>query len=201
MARRRLPISVRISRTPLKDGQYAHELRIDEKGKGIKFVKLYTNRSDAVAAGKRMVSLMETMDFDEARRIVTASGVSLSDIMIAAFNYDKDKTTFAASSQPTEAVPDTDAPLKLICKFYRVDVGRVLSKTREAEVVDARRAACYFLRNVYKMSYPKTGKTLGVDHASVKYHEKCFVTLTDSDPEFNRDAQVLRKKLLKQQKK
>ena len=63
--------------------------------------------------------------------------------------------------------PTPELILDNVSEFYRVPVDRILSSSREKDVVFARQVACLLLRDMANLSLPQIGRFLGRDHSTV----------------------------------
>jgi len=61
--------------------------------------------------------------------------------------------------------------LRVICEINDVDIVDVKGKSRNKELVTARREYCYFTCNVSKKSMEKIGAKINKDHATVLHHK------------------------------
>jgi hypothetical protein len=61
----------------------------------------------------------------------------------------------------------TELYANLVKRAYGYSMDEILSKTRDKDIVNARRAMAYLLREYSKYSYPKIGRVLERDHSSV----------------------------------
>jgi chromosomal replication initiation ATPase DnaA len=61
--------------------------------------------------------------------------------------------------------------LRVICEINDVDIVDVKGKSRNKELVTARREYCYFAYNVSKKSMKKIGAKINKDHATVLHHK------------------------------
>ena len=63
--------------------------------------------------------------------------------------------------------PTPQMILDNVSEFYRVPVDRILSSSREKDIVHARQVVCLLLRDMAKMSLPQIGSFIKRDHSTV----------------------------------
>lgn len=81
-------------------------------------------------------------------------------------------SSFAATS-PTPPVPlrhaDAFAILRIVAHAHMVTVDDIAGSSRLKSLTEARRVACWVLRNETAMSFPELGRLLKKDHTSVMH--------------------------------
>lgn len=83
--------------------------------------------------------------------------------------------------------------IKIVSDFYGIEDSAIYNKTRRKDIVKPRQVAMYILREVFDVSYPAIGETLGGrDHTTVIHsYEKIKTDLT-TDPVLMKEIAELR---------
>ena len=85
---------------------------------------------------------------------------------------------------------------KVVSKYFDMDVVTLQSKTRKRHIVQARQLAMYFAKRMTKTSLASIGSQIGQrDHATVLHACKTVDNLTETDKQFRKYVEDLRKKL------
>ena len=128
-------------------------------------------------------------------------GVIISMIAQASFNR-KEFTLQLAREIVDKFVKNTkkevsiDYIQKVVSKYFDMDVATLQSKTRKRHVVQARQLAMYFAKRMTKSSLANIGNQIGQrDHATVLHACKTVDNLTETDKQFKKYVEDLRKKL------
>jgi len=65
--------------------------------------------------------------------------------------------------------------LRVICDINNVDICRVKGKSRDIDLITARREYCYFACQLTKKSLKKIGSEINKDHATVLHHKRIIL--------------------------
>lgn len=85
--------------------------------------------------------------------------------------------------------------LAVISEYFNIDLVLVLSKEKAKDVVDVRHIVLYFTRLRTRMSYPRIGRTFGMDQSSVQHAVKRISQRVDEEEWLAEDIAALRKLL------
>ncbi len=128
-------------------------------------------------------------------------GVLISMIAQASFNR-REFTLELAKQIVDKFVKNTkkevsiDFIQKEVSKYFDMDVATLQSKTRKRHIVQARQLAMFFAKRLTKTSLASIGNQIGQrDHATVLHACKTVDNLTETDKQFRKYVEDLRKKL------
>lgn len=87
--------------------------------------------------------------------------------------------------------------IKVICKFFEIEIDVFQSKTQKGEVVTARQLSHFFAKKYTKISLAKIGNKIGgVGHATVLYSIKTVKNLCDTDTEYLKKFIEIKNKII-----
>lgn len=79
-----------------------------------------------------------------------------------------------------------------ICAFYRVEEHQLLGKSRQAEIVAARQAAMYLIRNMTGMSLEQIGdRVFSRDHTTVLHSVRKIEEQIRTDPAYDNEIKII----------
>jgi len=128
-------------------------------------------------------------------------GVLIS--MIAQASFNRKEFTLSLTKQivdkfvkNTKREVSIDYIQKVVSSYFDLDVATLQSKTRKRHIVQARQLAMYFAKRMTKASLANIGAQIGKrDHATVLHACKTVDNLTETDKNFRKYVDDLRKKL------
>ncbi|PCH75884.1 MAG: chromosomal replication initiator protein DnaA [Flavobacteriaceae bacterium] len=128
-------------------------------------------------------------------------GVLIS--MIAQASFNRKEFTLSLTRQivdkfvkNTKREVSIDYIQKVVSNYFDLDVATLQSKTRKRHIVQARQIAMFFAKRLTKASLANIGAQIGKrDHATVLHACKTVDNLTETDKNFRKYVDDLRKKL------
>lgn len=123
--------------------------------------------------------------------------------LIAQSSFNKKEVTLELAQQVVEKfVKNTKREVsieyiqKVVSDYFEMDVATLQSKTRKRHIVQARQLAMFFAKKLTKASLASIGSQIGKrDHATVLHACKTVDNLADTDKQFRKYIDDLRKKL------
>jgi len=91
--------------------------------------------------------------------------------------------------------PTPQLILSEVSAFYCIPEDKILSSSRQAEIVIARQVACLLMRDMADMSYPEIGKFIGRDHATVMHSVEKVQQIMEKNHEIAAGVADLRKNI------
>ena len=89
-----------------------------------------------------------------------------------------------------------DSVQKVVCDFIGIKLDDLIAQSRKRDIVQARQLAMYFAKELTNQSLKTIGLHFGGrDHSTVIHSLQTVNNLMDTDKDFNKQVQVLRKKL------
>ncbi|HEA22420.1 hypothetical protein LCGC14_1283290 [marine sediment metagenome] len=123
--------------------------------------------------------------------------------LIAQSSFNKKEVTLELAQQVVEKfVKNTKREVsieyiqKVVSDYFEMDVATLQSKTRKRHIVQARQLAMFFAKKLTKASLASIGSQIGKrDHATVLHACKTVDNLAETDKQFRKYIEDLRKKL------
>ncbi|HET8737969.1 MAG TPA: helix-turn-helix domain-containing protein, partial [Pricia sp.] len=123
--------------------------------------------------------------------------------LIAQSSFNKKEVTLELAQQVVEKfVKNTKREVsieyiqKVVSDYFEMDVATLQSKTRKRHIVQARQLAMFFAKKLTKASLASIGSQIGKrDHATVLHACKTVDNLAETDKQFRKYIDDLRKKL------
>jgi chromosomal replication initiator protein len=123
--------------------------------------------------------------------------------LIAQSSFNKKEVTLELAQQVVEKfVKNTNREVsieyiqKVVSDYFEMDVATLQSKTRKRHIVQARQLAMFFAKKLTKASLASIGSQIGKrDHATVLHACKTVDNLAETDKQFRKYIEDLRKKL------
>ena len=81
--------------------------------------------------------------------------------------------------------------LETCCDFYKVPMDKVLSKSRQRNLVIVRQTYCFIAKRVTNHGTVEVGRLIKRDHATVLHSNRTFINLLETDLRFAREFRKL----------
>lgn len=101
------------------------------------------------------------------------------------------KKKYGSNRKPLYVMPSTDKVIDDACFVFQVQKQSVLSKDRYPDLVKARRAAMYIMKDKMRMGWVEISRVFKCHHTSVIHHVETARDYIETNVYFKKDIETL----------